>query len=96
MPKLPSVQDDVDYMLQATGDVDALFWATPPGYGSDDVRAFQNRLATAASTASRANEIPRVVNLSSIGAISLPASGRSTDCTTSNAVSTKRPRTSRT
>ncbi len=61
-------QDDVDYMLQATGDVDALFWATPPGYGSDDVRAFQNRLATAASTASRANEIPRVVNLSSIGA----------------------------
>jgi uncharacterized protein YbjT (DUF2867 family) len=61
-------QDDIDYMLQATGDVDALFWATPPGYGSDDVRAFQNRLATAASTAIRANEIPRVVNLSSIGA----------------------------
>ncbi len=61
-------QDDVDYMLRATGDVDALFWATPPGYGSDDVRAFQNRLATAACTAIRANEIPRVVNLSSIGA----------------------------
>jgi uncharacterized protein YbjT (DUF2867 family) len=61
-------QDDADYLTQATGDVDALFWATPPGYGSDDVRAFQNRLAKAASAAIRANEIPRVVNLSSVGA----------------------------
>ena len=48
--------------------MDALFWVTPPGYGSDDVRAFQNRLGKAAATAVRANHIPRVVNLSSIGA----------------------------
>lgn len=61
-------QDDVDYLVNATRGVDALFWATPPGYGSDDVRAFQNRLGKAAATAIGANKIPRVVNLSSVGA----------------------------
>jgi len=61
-------QDDADYLVKATRGVDALFWATPPGYGSDDVRAFQNRLGKAAATAIRTNKIPRVVNLSSIGA----------------------------
>ena len=61
-------QDDVDYLVNATRGVDALFWATPPGYGSDDLRAFQNRLGKAAATAIGANKIPRVVNLSSVGA----------------------------
>lgn len=60
--------DDADYLVEATEDADALFWVTPPGYGSDNVRAFQNRLGKAAATAIRANDIPRVVNLSSIGA----------------------------
>ena len=41
-------QDDADYLVKATRGVEALFWATPPGYGSDDVRAFQNRLGRAA------------------------------------------------
>ena len=61
-------QDDADFLVKATRGVDALFWATPPGYGSDDVRAFQNRLGRAAAMAIRTNRIPRVVNLSSIGA----------------------------
>ena len=61
-------QDDADFLTKATQDVDALFWVTPPGYGSDNVRAFQNRLGKAAATAIRTNHIPRVVNLSSIGA----------------------------
>ncbi len=61
-------QDNADYLVQATQDVDALFWVTPPGYGSDNLRAFQNRLGKAAATAIRINRIPRVVNLSSIGA----------------------------
>jgi uncharacterized protein YbjT (DUF2867 family) len=61
-------QDDADFLVSATQDVDALFWVTPPGYGSDNVRAFQNRLGIAGSFAIRANNIPRVVNLSSIGA----------------------------
>ena len=61
-------QDDVNYLVNATRGVDALFWATPPGYGSDDLRAFQNRLGKAAATAVSTNNIARVVNLSSIGA----------------------------
>ena len=60
--------DDVEYLTNATRDADALFWVTPPCYGSDDLRGFQNRLGKAAATAVRANHIPRVVNLSSIGA----------------------------
>ncbi len=61
-------QDDADFLVSATQDVDALFWVTPPGYGSDNLRAFQNRLGIAGSFAIRDNRIPRVVNLSSIGA----------------------------
>jgi uncharacterized protein YbjT (DUF2867 family) len=61
-------QDDADYLVKATRGADALFWATPPGYGSDDLRAFQNRLGRAGAAAIRKNNIPRVVNLSSVGA----------------------------
>ncbi len=68
-------QDDVDYLCKATQGVNALFWATPPGYGSDDVRAFQNRLGAAAAKAVVTNKIARVVNLSSIGADSALGNG---------------------
>lgn len=61
-------QDDSAYLVKATEDVDALFWVTPPGYGSDDLRAFQNRIGAAAAAAIRTNRIAKVVNLSSIGA----------------------------
>jgi uncharacterized protein YbjT (DUF2867 family) len=61
-------QDDADFLVSATQDVDALFWVTPPGYGSDNVRAFQNRLGIAGSFAIHDNNISHVVNLSSIGA----------------------------
>jgi uncharacterized protein YbjT (DUF2867 family) len=61
-------QDDGDYLTKATRDVDALLWVTPPGYGSDDLRGFQNRLGKAAARAVRTNRISRVVNLSSLGA----------------------------
>ena len=60
--------DDPEFLVEATEGVDALFWVTPPGYGSDNLRAFQNRLGRAAATAIRTNEISRIVNLSSIGA----------------------------
>ena len=62
-------QDDVDYLCRSTEGVDALYWATPPGYGSDNVRAFQHRLGEAVEKTIRANKIPRVVNMSSVGAI---------------------------
>ena len=61
-------QDDVDYLTWTTHGVDALFWITPPAYGSDNVRAFQNRLARAGAEAIKTNRISRVVNVSSIGA----------------------------
>ena len=61
-------QDDADYLRSATANVDALLWVTPPGFGSDNVRAFQNRLGHSAAYAIRTNRIPRVVNLSSLGA----------------------------
>ncbi len=61
-------QDNTDFLIKATQDVDALLWVTPPGYGSDDLRGFQNRLGKAAATAIRTNRIARVVNVSSIGA----------------------------
>jgi uncharacterized protein YbjT (DUF2867 family) len=60
--------DDVDYVTKSTRGVDAIFWGTPPAFGSDKPRDFQNRLGTVAANAIRANNIPRVVNLSSIGA----------------------------
>jgi uncharacterized protein YbjT (DUF2867 family) len=60
--------DDVDYVIRATRAADALLWVTPPGYGSDDVRSYQNRLGRTGAEAIRANRIPRTVNLSSIGA----------------------------
>jgi uncharacterized protein YbjT (DUF2867 family) len=61
-------QDDVDYLCRATQGVNALFWATPPGYGSDNVRGFQNRLGAVGTKAIETNRIARVANLSSIGA----------------------------
>ncbi|HUT12300.1 MAG TPA: NmrA family NAD(P)-binding protein [Thermoguttaceae bacterium] len=61
-------QDDQDFVNRSTQGVDALLWVTPPGYGSDDVRAFQTRLGKVAAEAIRINRIPRVVNISSIGA----------------------------
>jgi uncharacterized protein YbjT (DUF2867 family) len=61
-------QDDTEFLIRATKDADAFFWVTPPGYGSDDLRAYQNRMGRAAATAIRTHGIPRVVNLSSVGA----------------------------
>lgn len=61
-------QDDQDYLVSATSDIDALFWVTPPPFGSDKVREVQNRFGKAGAAAIRTNGIKRVVNLSSIGA----------------------------
>lgn len=61
-------QDNAEYLTKAMREVDAVFWVTPPGYGSDNVRAFQNRLGRAAATAIRASQVLRAINLSSIGA----------------------------
>lgn len=60
--------EDEAFVVEATRGVDALFWVTPTDYRSGDLRASQNRVGTVAATAVRTNCIPRVVNLSSVGA----------------------------
>ena len=59
---------DSEYVVRATRGADALFWLSPPNFITTDMYAFQKALAQNAATAVRKNGIPRVVNLSSIGA----------------------------
>lgn len=65
---LQGTQEDPAFVVEATRGVDALFWVTPPSPASPDVRAFQSRVGRAGAHAISKNHIPRVVNLSSIGA----------------------------
>jgi len=60
--------EDADFVLNATKGADVLFWLTPPKMTSDDSRGYQNKLGDIAARAVAENKIPRVVNLSSIGA----------------------------
>jgi uncharacterized protein YbjT (DUF2867 family) len=60
--------EDADFVLDATKGVDVLFWLTPPKMTTDDFRGYQNKLGDIAARAVTENKIPRVVNLSSIGA----------------------------
>jgi uncharacterized protein YbjT (DUF2867 family) len=59
---------DKAYVVNATRGVDVLFWVIPPDFTSDDYRAHQNEMGDNAVAAIRENKIPRVVNLSSVGA----------------------------
>jgi uncharacterized protein YbjT (DUF2867 family) len=60
--------NDPEYVVDATRGVDLLFWLTPPRFDADDFVGCQRRLGDIAAAAIRANRIPRVVNLSSLGA----------------------------
>lgn len=60
--------ENLEFVLEATRGVEALFWLTPPNFGASDFRAYQNRLADIAAAAIKENRIPYVVNLSSFGA----------------------------
>lgn len=61
-------QDDAAFVQRATRGADALFWLTPADFTSPDMHAYQRTLGTIARDAVKANGVPRVVNLSSIGA----------------------------
>ena len=89
-------QDDADFLVESTQNVDALLWVTPPSYGSDNFRAFQNRLGRAAATAIRTNRIAGSSTCRRSGPSSFREWGRSAACTTWNDCSTTRPATSRT
>ena len=60
--------EDADFVTRATKGVDVLFWLTPPNMATEDFRGYQNKLGDIAVRAVKENKIPRVVNLSSIGA----------------------------
>ena len=60
--------DDEIALSAATEGADALFWVTPSAPTAGNLRAAQNDFGAAAATAIRANELPRVVNVSSVGA----------------------------
>jgi uncharacterized protein YbjT (DUF2867 family) len=60
--------DDEASLTAATEGADALFWVTPEAPTAANLRAAQNDFGAAAAAAIRANEIPRVVNISSVGA----------------------------
>lgn len=62
-----SIDDEVA-LTAATEGADALFWVTAGGPTVANLRAAQNDFGIAAASAIRANQIPRVVNISSIGA----------------------------
>lgn len=59
---------DTAFLERAFAGATAAYTMTPPCYGEPDMRAAQDRIGTAVASALRAARVPRVVNLSSIGA----------------------------
>jgi uncharacterized protein YbjT (DUF2867 family) len=57
-----------EFVREATRGADAFFFVTPADYKTKNAREFQNELGKIAAAAVRANEIPRVINISSVGA----------------------------
>ncbi len=60
--------EDEAFVLEATKGATALFWLTPPKMDAPAFREYQRRLGAIAAKAVATNKIPRVVNLSSVGA----------------------------
>ena len=59
---------DSAYVTEATKDADVLFFLIPPGYGEANYRKFQNDITASGVAAVKANRIPHLVLLSSVGA----------------------------
>ena len=60
--------DDPASLTAATEGADALLWVTPGVPNAVNLRATQNDFGAAAAAAIQANDIPRVVNISGVGA----------------------------
>jgi uncharacterized protein YbjT (DUF2867 family) len=71
----PISSDDAQGLTEVTQQADALFWLTPPKLDVPNLRDWYFQTATAGANAVRANNIPRVVNISSIGAGAKPNLG---------------------
>jgi len=59
---------DPSYVTEATQGADVLFFVIPPGYGEANYRKFQSDITASGIEAVKANRIPHVVLLSSVGA----------------------------
>lgn len=59
---------DAAFLARAFAGAQAVYTMTPPCYGEPDMHAAQARIGTAVAQALRQAKVPRVVNLSSIGA----------------------------
>lgn len=59
---------DAAFLVRAFEGARGVYAMTPPCYGEPDMRAAQDRIGTAIAQAVAAARVPRVVNLSSIGA----------------------------
>jgi uncharacterized protein YbjT (DUF2867 family) len=71
----PISSDDAQGLIEVTQQADALFWLTSPKLDVPNLRDWYFQTATAGANAVRANNIPRVVNISSIGAGAKPNLG---------------------
>ncbi|WP_309740175.1 MULTISPECIES: NAD(P)H-binding protein [unclassified Chamaesiphon] len=71
----PISSDDAQGLIEVTQQADALFWLTPPKLDVPNMRDWYLQTAQAGANAVRANNIPRVVNISSIGAGAKPNLG---------------------
>lgn len=71
----PISSDDAQGLIEITYQADALFWLTPPKLDAPSLRDWYLQTAKAGANAVSANGIPRVVNISSIGAGTKPNLG---------------------
>lgn len=71
----PISSDDAQGLIEVTQQADALFWLTPPKLDVPNMRDWYLHTAQAGANAVRANNIPRVVNISSVGAGAKPNLG---------------------
>ncbi len=71
----PISSDDAPGLIEATQQADALFWLTPPKLDAPNMKDWYLQTAKAGAIAVSENNIPRVVNISSIGAGAKPNLG---------------------
>ncbi|GAP96908.1 NmrA family NAD(P)-binding protein [Leptolyngbya sp. NIES-2104] len=71
----PISSDDAQGLIEITQQADALFWLTPPKLDAPNMRDWYLQTAEAGAIAVSENNIPRVVNISSIGAGAKPNLG---------------------
>ncbi len=71
----PISSDDVQGLIEITQQADALFWLTPPKLDVPNLNDWYLQTAKAGAIAVSENSIPRVVNISSIGAGAKPNLG---------------------